>query len=197
MTEIVWMAHLDTDQANLWHTALSSQQIRVISKSVELDLKEELEEAYANSVDLPDLVLLDVGIKSPNSEMLQSGNVCQWAMQKGNAPKIVLLNPRQDKIKDLERAWALRRGASDMLPRLSAENLVELVSIVTQLVGRPCATDLLHSALRTTPVVEPAVASFLDNQPIAQIASAIKNPDPDTTKDRAKYVIYRGVRVRR
>jgi len=191
------MAHLEADQATLWQTALASQQMHIVCKSAEHDLKEELEEAYTNQLNLPHLVLLDVGIKSPNSEMLQSGNVCQWAVQKDNAPKIVLLNPRQEKIRDLERAWALRRGASDMLPRLSAENLVELVSIVTQLVGRPCATDLLHSALRTTPVVEPAVASFLENQPTAQIASAIKNPDPDTTKDRAKYVIYRGVRVRR
>jgi hypothetical protein len=47
------------------------------------------------------------------------------------------------------------------------------------------------------PTVEPATANFIDNQPSAQIRSAIKNPDTDPTKDKAKYVIYRGVRVRR
>jgi hypothetical protein len=202
MAKIVWMAHLEADQATLWQTALASQQMQVICKSAEHDLKEELEEAYTNPINLPHLVLLDVGIKSPNSETLQSGNVCQWAVQKDNAPKIVLVNPRQEKIKDLERAWALRRGASDMLPRLSAENLIELVSTVTELIGRPCVADLLHSAMRqniaiAAPTVEPATAKFIDDQPSAQIRSAIKNSDTELSKDKAKYVIYRGVRVRR
>ncbi len=201
MAKIVWMAHLDKDQASLWQIALASQQMHIVCKSAEHDLKEELEEAYINQLNLPHLVLLDVGIKSPNSEMLQSGNVCQWAMQKNNAPKIVLLNPRQEKIRDLERAWALRRGASDMLPRLSAENLLELVSTVTELIGRPCVVDLLHSAMRqkiaiAAPIVEPSTANFIENQPSAQIRSAIKNSEPEPTKDKAKYIIYRGVRVR-
>lgn len=190
---------MDTEQAKLWHTALTSQQMQVILKSPHEDLKEELQVAYANGVSLPDLVLLDVGIKVPNSEMLQSGSVCQWAVQQNSPPKIVLVNPRQEKIKDLERAWALRRGASEMLPRLSAENLVDLVSTVTELLGRPCVVDLLHSAMRQQLAIANGVdeTPFLEAQPVSPITSAIANRATDLTKERAKYVIYRGVRVRR
>jgi hypothetical protein len=197
MAKVIWMAHLDEEQASLWHTALTSQEVQVILKSPAEDLKEELQVAYDNGVSLPNLVLLDVGIKVPKSEMLQSGSVCQWALQREGAPKVVLVNPRQEKIKDIERAWALRRGASEMLPRLSTDNLVDLVSIVTELLGLPCVVDLLHSAVRQKMAVESPTATFLEDQPASQVATAIKNPEPDVVKERAKYVIYRGVRVRR
>jgi hypothetical protein len=158
---------------------------------------------YGDERNYPDLILLDVGMKCRDSEMLQFGSICQWAMEKLHPPKIVLVNPRQERVRNLEKSWALRRGATDLLPRLTAENCQELVASVTQILGRPCASDLLRSAMRglwqestnDMDTTGDLTAGFIQAPPVAQIAATIKNPAPEQSS--VKYATYRGVRIRK
>jgi len=145
-------------------------------------------------------LLVDMAIKSPNSEMLQSSSVCQWASKNNSMTKIVLFNPRQEKIKDIEHSWALRRGASDVLPRLSSENLIAEVARVTALIGCSLDTSPLEKIMRTISN-NSSQASLKNPEAIADEAEA---PNRSTTKNKSKSdadtkgaVMYRGVIIRR
>ena len=200
----VLMMHTDQGQGQLWQTALATQQLEVIWEKASIDLKQYLE--TCDQQYLPDLLLVDMAIKSPNSEMLQSSSVCQWASKNNSMTKIVLFNPRQEKIKDIEHSWALRRGASDVLPRLSSENLIAEVARVTALIGCSLDTSPLEKIMRTI--------SSNSSQASLKIPEAIADekseaPNRSTTKNKSKSdksksdadtkgsVMYRGVIIRR
>lgn len=192
------MMHTDQGQGQLWQTALATQQLEVIWEKASIDLKQYLE--TCDQQYLPDLLLVDMAIKSPNSEMLQSSSVCQWASKNNSMTKIVLFNPRQEKIKDIEHSWALRRGASDVLPRLSSENLIAEVARVTALIGCSLDTSPLEKIMRTISS-NSSQASLKNPEAIADEAEA---PNRSTTKNKSKSdadtkgsVMYRGVIIRR
>lgn len=194
----VLMMHTDQGQGQLWQTALATQQLEVIWEKASIDLKQYLE--TCDQQYLPDLLLVDMAIKSPNSEMLQSSSVCQWASKNNSMTKIVLFNPRQEKIKDIEHSWALRRGASDVLPRLSSENLIAEVARVTALIGCSLDTSPLEKIMRTISS-NSSQASLKNPEAIADEAEA---PNRSTTKNKSKSdadtkgsVMYRGVIIRR
>ncbi len=199
----VLMMHTDQTQGDLWQTALVSQQLDVTWESISLDLLEYLEGCDRQS--LPDLLLMDMSIKSPNSETLQSSSVCQWITKQKAAIKVVLFNPRQQKIKDIEHSWALRRGASDVLPRLSPENLMAGVARVTAIIGCSLVSQPLEEIakrlgakseiiqIKEVPLAKPEVERTATN---SRSQSKI-NPKDSGKSDEGEVVMYRGVRVRR
>jgi len=95
----VLMMHTDQAQGELWKTALATQQLDVIWENISLDLVQYLEKCDRH--ELPDLLIMDMAIKSPSSETLQSSSVCQWLIKQKAPTKVVLFNPRQEKIKDM------------------------------------------------------------------------------------------------
>ena len=195
----VLMMHTDQGQGQLWQTALATQQLEVIWEKESIDLVQYLK--TCDQQYLPDLLLVDMAIKSPNSETLQSSSVCQWVTKNNTKTKIVLFNPRQEKIKDIEHGWALRRGAADVLPRLSRENLMAEVARVTALIGCSLISSPLEQIARTLPsnAVQPnlTIAEPVEEAtPAPSNRSTTKNksqPDADTRGA----VMYRGVRIRR
>jgi len=198
----VLMMHTDQEQGQLWQTALETQQLEVIWEKSQLDIVHFLGECDRQF--LPDLLLIDMSIKSPTSETLQSSSVCQW-INKQQAPiKVVLFNPRQEKIKDIEHAWALRRGAADVLPRLSPENLMAEVARVTALIGCSLISQPLEAIARSLgggsmQVNESFVANTADSDvanPKSKSETKIK-PKEESKSDNSGAVMYRGVRVRR
>jgi hypothetical protein len=195
----VLMMHADQGQGQLWQTALATQQLEVIWEKDSIDLVQYLDTCDQRY--LPDLLLVDMAIKSPNSQMLQSSSVCQWVNKNNVDTKIVLLNPRQEKIKDVEHSWALRRGASDVLPRLSSENLMTEIARVTALIGCSLDTLPLEKIVRAIAGSLPQTNLKKSDSLPSEIAdvpnrSTTKNkPKPDTDDKGA--VMYRGVRVRR
>ncbi|MFN5613690.1 MAG: hypothetical protein ACK491_20155, partial [Pseudanabaena sp.] len=142
----VLMMHTDQAQGELWKTALATQQLDVIWENISLDLVQYLEKCDRH--ELPDLLIMDMAIKSPSSETLQSSSVCQWLIKQKAPTKVVLFNPRQEKIKDIEHSWAIRRGASDVLPRLSPENLMAEVARVTALIDCSLISQPLEKIAR-------------------------------------------------
>ncbi|MFN5726567.1 MAG: hypothetical protein ACK48D_07485 [Pseudanabaena sp.] len=200
----VLMMHTDQAQGELWKTALATQQLDVIWENLSLDLGQYLEKCDRH--ELPDLLIMDMAIKSPSSETLQSSSVCQWLIKQKAPTKVVLFNPRQEKIKDIEHSWAIRRGASDVLPRLSPENLMAEVARVTALIGCSLISQPLEKIARNfganadgKKVRESHLITTLDiNEPKANSKSETKhNSKPNQKSDGGEVVMYRGVRIRR
>jgi len=198
------MMHTDQEQGQLWQTALSTQQLDVIWEKTQLDVVKFFGECDRQL--LPDLLLMDMSIKSPNSETLQSSSVCQWITKQQAPIKVVLFNPRQEKIKDIEHSWALRRGAADVLPRLCRENLMAEVARVTALIGCSLISQPLEAIARSlgggsvqpNPQVNPKAGT--DTTEEDATISASKSETKIKAKEGQKSdntVMYRGVRIRR
>jgi CheY-like chemotaxis protein len=198
----VLMMHTDQAQGELWQTALATQQLDVIWENISLDLVRYLEKCDRN--ELPDLLIMDMAIKSPSSETLQSSSVCQWLTKQQAPTKVVLFNPRQEKIKDIEHSWAIRRGASDVLPRLSPENLMAEVARVTALIGCSLISQPLEKIARSfgasagaSQVKQSELIITPDlNEPKAK-SEAKNNSKPNQKSDSGEVAMYRGVRIRR
>jgi CheY-like chemotaxis protein len=200
----VLMMHTDQAQGQLWQTALETQLLDVVWENVSLDLVQYLEKCDRQK--LPDLLIMDMAIKSPNSETLQSSSVCQWLTKQKASTKVVLFNPRQEKIKDIEHSWAIRRGASDVLPRLSPENLMAEVARVTALIGCSLISQPLETIARSFGAGVKATQASVNELAVISEVETIKENSKSTTKnnsrdnsrsDAGEVVMYRGVRIRR
>jgi CheY-like chemotaxis protein len=200
----VLMMHTDQAQGQLWQTALETQLLDVVWENVSLDLVQYLEKCDRQK--LPDLLIMDMAIKSPNSETLQSSSVCQWLTKQKASTKVVLFNPRQEKIKDIEHSWAIRRGASDVLPRLSPENLMAEVARVTALIGCSLISQPLEKIARSFGAGVKATQASVNELAVISEVETIKENSKSTTKnnsrdnsrsDAGEVVMYRGVRIRR
>jgi hypothetical protein len=197
----VLMMHTDRAQGELWQAALATQQLDVIWEDISLDLVQYLENCDRQN--LPNLLIVDMAIKSPSSETLQSSSVCQWLTKQQVATKVVLFNPRQEKIKDLEHNWALRRGAADILPRLSPENLISEVARVTALIGCSLISPPLEKIARSlgaSPESLQVKQGDLLNRSEINVTSKAEsknNSKPNQKSDTEDVVMYRGVRIRR
>lgn len=201
LKKAVLMMHTDQAQGELWQTALETQQLDVVWENVSLDLVQYLENC--DRLKLPDLLIVDMAIKSPSSQTLQSSSVCQWLTKQQVATKVVLFNPRQEKIKDIEYNWAVRRGASDILPRLSPENLMAEVARVTALIGCSLISQPLEKIAKSLGVSSESLQvseSVLPNS--SEVKAAPKSEPKNNSKSNQKsededVVMYRGVRIRR
>jgi CheY-like chemotaxis protein len=200
----VLMMHTDQAQGELWQTALVTQQLDVVWENTSLDLVQYLEKCDRQN--LPDLLIMDMAIKSPSSETLQSSSVCQWISKKQAPTKVVLFNPRQEKIKDIEHSWALRRGASDVLPRLSPENLMAEVARVTALIGCSLISQPLEKIAKGLGVNSGVTQARASDLAVISEVESLKNSSKSETKNNSKasqksddgeVVMYRGVRIRR
>ena len=200
----VLMMHIDQAQGELWKTALATQQLDVVWENITLDLVQYLEKCDRH--ELPDLLIMDMAIKSPSSETLQSSSVCQWLTKQKAPTKVVLFNPRQERIKDIEHSWAIRRGASDVLPRLSPENLMAEVARVTALIGCSLISQPLEKIARSFGASSGAIQvreSELITTPNINEPKPNTKPEPKNNSksnqksDGSEVVMYRGVRIRR
>jgi CheY-like chemotaxis protein len=143
----VLITHVPEEQGVLWRAILESQGINahfeVNWRIFNPNLLEYLKRLALTDEALPDMLMLDMGVKVSGSEELQSGEVCRWCSKHYPHIRIFLLGSNSDKVPDLAKRWGLRRGAVDVLPKLSRENL--LISTVR-------VTSVLGCALSATPL---------------------------------------------
>lgn len=202
-TKSVLMVHTDQAQGELWQAALSTQQLDVIWQNTSLDLVQYLEQC--DRQDLPDLLIMDMAIKSPRSETLQSSSVCQWLNKNKASTKVVLCNPRQEKIKDIEHSWAIRRGASDVIPRLYADNLITEMARVTALMGCTLEPEALEKIAKNldsrTVITQPKTVDLTEYEnesvSISKRSQTKNNTRSSQGSAESEVVMYRGVRIRR
>ena len=200
----VLMMHTDQEQGQLWQTALATQQLEVTWGNTQFDLVQYLEKCDRQK--LPDLLLIDMALKSSTSQTLQSSSVCQWINKQQVNIKVVLFNPRQDRIKDIEHSWALRRGAADVLPRLSPDNLMAEVARVTALIGCSLISQPLEKIAKSigadsesiqTKERDLSTARNINSSKISPKPEPQNNSKVNSKSDTGSSVMYRGMRVRR
>jgi len=125
-------------QAQVWYSALSSQDLAVIVESANVDLTTMLTQMRTAKLNLPDLILLDLAVNGVSPYVF-----CRWCRDNYPELNIVLTNAGQKSISEPERDWAIYQGAKDLLPGFQKETLmtgvVEATNLVLQIMGLPSA----------------------------------------------------------
>ncbi|XFA73431.1 hypothetical protein RYO59_001677 [Thermosynechococcaceae cyanobacterium Okahandja] len=146
-------------QGEIWHSMLSSQNVTVIWEELDCDLLEVLDRMVTAGLTLPNLLLLDLGMTVTNPYRF-----CQVAQSRFPGLPIVITSGQDRQISSAERRWALRLGATDLLPAIQESTLIatavsHLTRILELLDALPIQQDALMASLsalsrETTP--EPA-----------------------------------------
>lgn len=131
----VLVTQLSEEQQKLWQIALNSQGVTVATEPPTKEIVELLEQAQGTS-ELPNLVVMDIGITTANSTSLQARAVCRWCAENQPDIKVILTNPREDQVKSVGLRWAVRQGAIDLLPRLYKFTVKESVTKVLEALGK-------------------------------------------------------------
>lgn len=122
MKAIVYLMHNNHEQSDLWLQYLPSDAIELVNISPDKDIVRVLEQTpIAN---LPSLILVEMSVKSPHNNLLQSSNVSRWCKDNHPKIKVILLAGRQEsEVTKVEQRWADRQGVVCILPRLDRQNL--------------------------------------------------------------------------
>ena len=123
MVKSVLLAQLSEEQSLMWHNALSSHQLEVWAAPEAEDLLKLLDQKRQTKQGLPQLIISDIGIRYGGGTSLLATELCKWCADHAPELKVLLVNPRQSQIKEVEKRWAIRRCAIDLLPKISLENL--------------------------------------------------------------------------
>lgn len=124
MVKSVLLAQLSEEQSLMWHNALSSHQLEVWAAPETEDLLKILGQKLNSNQTLPDLIVADIGIRYGGGTSLLATELCKWCADHAPQVNVLLVNPRQSQIKEVEKRWATRRGAVDLLPKISLDNLI-------------------------------------------------------------------------
>lgn len=175
MTELykkVLVTQLSEGQGRVWQAALTSQNLEVFWEPSGTDIIELFQQMQREGKTLPNLLIMDMGITDPNSTSLQAGTVCRWGAEHQPDLKVILTNPRQDKIGSLERRWAKRQGAVDLLPRLYKDTISDALSQITALLNCRLIQEPLDQLIQTLTQIEPEVAAESSRNAKASIKEA-------------------------
>lgn len=145
--KLVLMVHSKRLHGQIWLAVLKSQKISVISEAPEINLYENINQLQEAGLDLPDALLIDVGLRNFNPFAF-----CRWCRDTCPDVKVILVNPSQQEISSSERQWAMMQGAADLLPGFDIDNLVSTVAdgvkrVLKALDGQPLDNGALISVL--------------------------------------------------
>jgi hypothetical protein len=192
------IAYVGRNEGLLWQAILKLQGIDAVFKPLLDNIHEYL------MINSPNILLMSINANSNN--VLISGGVCRWCQSKLRNTKVFLVNPHKPEISDLERRWATRRGAIDVLPQLTTQNATQSIREVLTAVGKspkeeviPILMNLIEK-YNPTPSIssedsihEKTAEENTSGEPQSQ---EITNPNPNGNKD-DEYIIYRGIKVPR
>jgi len=122
MKQTIYLMHNNSEQAGLWLQHLPSESVEPIDIAPTNDMVNLLEQAPRHS--LPSLILIEMSIQVPGSNLLQASKVSRWCKENQPSIKIVLLTMRHEyELTNLEQRWAVKQGAICILARLEPYNL--------------------------------------------------------------------------
>ena len=147
VTKSVLLAQLSEDQSLMWHKVLSSHGLEVWVTPETEDLLKLLDQKLNLKQDLPQLIVSDIGIRYGGGTSLLATELCKWCADHVPDLKVLLVNPRQSKIKEVEKRWATRRGAIDLLPKISLENLDSAFMVAAQALAIKVNQEVLTTAI--------------------------------------------------
>jgi len=131
----------------IWHKSLSSHQIEVWAAPESQDLIKVLDQKHQAQQSLPDLIISDIGVRHVGGTSLLATELCKWCADHAPQVKVLLVNPRQVQIKEVEKRWATRRGAIDLLPKISVDNFNAAFSVAAQALQLEIKADELQTAI--------------------------------------------------
>jgi signal transduction histidine kinase len=143
----VLLAQLSAEQSLMWHNALSSHHLEVWAASESEDLLKLLDQKLQSKQSLPQLIISDIGIRYGGGTSLLATELCKWCADYAPELKVLLVNPRQTQIKEVEKRWAIRRGAIDLLPKMSLENLNSAFSVAARALDLEIKPEALDTAI--------------------------------------------------
>lgn len=143
MVKSVLLAQLSEEQSLMWHKVLSSHQIEVWAAPETEDLLKLLDQKLQSKQILPDLIISDIGIRYGGGTSLLATELCKWSADNAPELKVLLVNPRQTQIKEVEKRWATRRGAISLLPKISIDNLNSAFEVASQALEIEVKTEAL------------------------------------------------------
>lgn len=143
-------------QGEIWHNILSSQNMTVIWENLDADILAVLQGMAAAGVALPQLLLLDMGMTLTNPYRF-----CQVAQSRFPGIPVVITAGRDHQISAVERRWALRMGAVDLLPGIQESSLMatavsHLTRVLEILDALPIQQDALMESLSRLTAPPPA-----------------------------------------
>jgi len=143
----VLLAQLSEEQSMMWHKALSSHQLEVWAAPESQDLLKLLAQKLQAQQPLPELIISDIGVRYGGGTSLLATELCKWCAEYVPHIKVLLVNPRQTQIKEVEKRWATRRGAINLLPKISIDNLSYAFSIAAQALGIEVQSESLQTVI--------------------------------------------------
>ncbi len=141
----ILVSSLVDEQLRLWRELLSSQGYKLVLPAAETNLVKILDETEANH--LPDLLLIDIRLKTPGTKILQSSSISRWCRENHPKLKVILTNSKEDEIATLESRWAIKQGAIALLPRLTPDNLIISVRRIAEVLGCQVLEEALHNVV--------------------------------------------------
>jgi hypothetical protein len=141
----VLMFQLDRSQGKIWDVALQSQGIHIDWRAADVDLVEMFKEIDRAGDNLPDLLIMDIGIKSPSSNSLQVVPVCNWCRNLDKPLKVLLLNSSSLQVKAYEQKWAVSKcGAIAIIPKLSQTTFNNTITLIMDTLDGNLQTEALE-----------------------------------------------------
>ncbi len=147
MVKSVLLAQLSAEQSLMWHNVLSSHHLEVWAASETEDLLKLLDQKRQSKQRLPQLIISDIGLRYGGGTSLLATELCKWCTDHAPELKVLLVNPRQIQIKEVEKRWAIRRGAIDLLPKISLENLNFAFKVAAQALTIEIKPEVLNLAI--------------------------------------------------
>lgn len=147
VSKSVLLAQLSEEQSLIWHKALSSHQVEVWAAPETEDLLKLLDQKLESKQILPDLIISDIGIRYGGGTSLLATELCKWIADNAPQLKVLLVNPRQTQIKEAEKRWATRRGAINLLPKISIDNLNSAFEVASPALEIEVKTEALAIAI--------------------------------------------------
>ncbi|MDX1977750.1 MAG: hypothetical protein SFT94_08755 [Pseudanabaenaceae cyanobacterium bins.68] len=210
----VLLSHVQEDQGVLWQAILNSQGVIVdfdLSwRRHHPNLLSYLQELTEQAQPLPNLLIMDINAKI--GEESHAAEVCRWCTKYLTDLQVIFLYNSGEQVPDLAKRWGLRRGAVDVLPKLTRENLLVLAIKLTSILGLTIKAEplkgiaeLMPSSVVTPPVL-PETQTPIPNlaEPASSLESRVESkadPKPESKNelkpkaDSQEYIIYRGVKV--
>lgn len=187
------IAYIDKNEGLLWHAILKLQGVDAVLKPSLGNIYEYLK------LNPPNLLL--VNINASNNNSLIAGSICRWCQTNLRQLNIFIVNPYRSEVSDLERRWAFRRGAIDVLPQLTSKNAIDSISKVLSTIGEAPQQEVIPTLIslieKYNPAPPPALEEIAPQETTAETAPQELTEPNAKAETNVEYITYRGVKVPR
>lgn len=162
---------MSSEQEQIWQKALTSQKLEVAIEPADANILQSLRQKQKDSQVLPDLILIDIGIRHANSSTLVASTVCRWCAEHNPQTKVVMTSSRQANVKKTEKYWATRQGAVDLLPMVRRDTLIPSMARLAEIAGFSLDRSPLEKLANSLAQADTAEMSDSENTEVIAAAS--------------------------